>query len=260
MSKIFEFSHSDVIALEDPRECVLLSNDISFGSPDDILCEVIRFPRDMTEHSGVTSVNNFTLAMRLNLAHSIGLGTEAIVPNREDLSIRGTYLRYYTSLTTKLFDKFGIDFHLCPVYGDGNCLYRALSHIIFGNERSHHVLKQCLICEFEANPQHYYNVMGRSGIFSEQDLHSHIDQIRSHGEWGTNTELNMMGALARIDVMSIDATDVDPNNWNIHPVYVHEHLEVPLECDSIYEGQKLGVIYHRIDHQVGMEHFDPFYQ
>ena len=43
-------------------------------------------------------------------------------------------------------------------------------------------------------------------------------------------------------------------------LYVHEHLEVPLECDPIYEGQKLGVIYHRIDHQVGMEHFDPFYQ
>ena len=59
--------------------------------------------------------------------------------------------------------------------------------------------------------------------------------------------------------MSIGATDVDLNNWNIHPVYVQE-LEVPLECDPIYEGQKLGVIYHRIDHQVGMEHFDPFYQ
>ena len=101
MSKIFEFSHSDVIALEDPRECVFLSIDFSFGSPDNILCEVIKFPRDITEHSGVTSENIFTLAMRLNLAHSIGLGTEEIVPNRGDLSIRGTYLRYYTSLTTK---------------------------------------------------------------------------------------------------------------------------------------------------------------
>ena len=70
----------------------------------------------------------------------------------------------------------------------------------------------------------------------------------------------MIGALARIDVVSIDATDVDPNNLNIHPVYIHEHLEVPLECDPIYEGQKLMVIYHRIDHQVGMEHFDLFYQ
>ena len=108
----------------------------------------------MTDHSGIASVIKFTLAMRLNLAQSIGLGTEDILPNREDLSIRGTSLLYYTSLTTKVLDKFGIGFHLCPVYGDGNCLTK-LSHIIFGNERPHHILKQCLICRFEANPQHY---------------------------------------------------------------------------------------------------------
>ena len=99
--------------------------------------------------------------------------------------------------------------------------------------------------------------MGRSGIFSEQDLHSHNRSNQISWRVGTNTELNMFGSLARIDVMSIDATDVDPNDWNIHPVYVHELLEVPLESDPIYEGHKLGVIYHRIDHQVGMEHFDP---
>ena len=88
----------------------------------------------MTDHSGITSVNKFILAMRINLAHSIGLGTEEILPNRKDHSIRGTYLRYYASLTTKLIDKFGIDFHLCPVYGDGKCLHRALSHIILVRE------------------------------------------------------------------------------------------------------------------------------
>ena len=93
VSKIFAFSHSDVIALEDPRKCVLLTNDISFGSTDNLFCDVIRSPRDMTDNSGITSVNNFTLAMRLNLVHSIGPGTQEIVPNREDLFIRGTYLR-----------------------------------------------------------------------------------------------------------------------------------------------------------------------
>ena len=78
----------------------------------------------MTEHSAFTSVNNFTLPMRLNLAHSIGLGAEEILPNREVLSIREHICdNYYTSLTTKLFDKFGIDINLCPVYGVGNCLY-----------------------------------------------------------------------------------------------------------------------------------------
>ena len=94
------------------------------------------------------------------------------------------------------------------------------------------VTRSHIICEFEVNPQVNYNVMGMSGIFSEQDLHPHIDRIRSHSEW------DMIWALARIDVMSIEATDVDPNNWKIHPVYVHEHLEETLECDPIYEGQK----------------------
>ena len=47
----------------------------------------------MTDHSGITLVNNFTPAMRLNLAHSIGLGAEEIQLNWEDLSISGTYLR-----------------------------------------------------------------------------------------------------------------------------------------------------------------------
>ncbi len=207
----------------------------------------------------IASINHFTLAMRCNLAHSIGLGTEAILPNRKDLSIRRTSVHYYSSLNAKLKNKFGNKFHLCPVYGDGNCLYRALSHVIFGNETSHDVLKQCLIGKFEASLQHHPNVMARSGIFSEQDLHDHIDRIRCPNEWGTNTELNMMGALARIDVVSIDATDVDSDNWNIQPVYIHGLLDVPSECDPIYEGQKIGVLYHKIDLLDGMYHFDPFY-
>ena len=102
--------------------------------------------------------------------------------------------------------------------------------------------------------------MGRSDTRSEQDLHFHLDRMKRQNEWGTNNELNMIGVWARIDVMLIDATDVDPNNWNINPVYIHELLEVPLECDPIFESQRLGVIYNRIDHQVGMEHIDPFYQ
>ena len=66
----------------------------------------------------------------------------------------------------------------------------------------------------------------------------------------------MSGALARIDVVSIDATDVDPNSWTLRPVYIHEQLDVPLECDPIYEGRKLGVLNHKLDN---LDHFDLFY-
>ena len=172
---------------------------------------------------------------------------------------RGPILHYYQSLKARLRNKFGPQIYLCPVYGDGNCLYRTLSHVIFGSESSYRVLKHSLISKFKSTPAHFYNVMRRSGIFSEQELIEHMDRVSVLNEWGTNTELNMIGALARINVLSINATDIDPHYWNIQPVYIHEQLEVPLECDPIYDGRKLGVLFHRIHHQIGMEHFDPFY-
>ena len=58
VSKIFEFTHSDVIALEESPECILPSDDISHGSTYNLFCEVIRFPRDMTDHSSIATVNH----------------------------------------------------------------------------------------------------------------------------------------------------------------------------------------------------------
>ena len=56
--------------------------------------------------------------------------------------------------------------------------------------------------------QHHYNVMRKSGILSEQELHEHINSISAPNAWGTNVELNMLAALARIDILLVDCTDV----------------------------------------------------
>ena len=122
-------------------------------------------------------------------------------------------------------------------------LYPTLSHVIFGSESSYRNLKHCLISKFKSIPAHFYNSMRRSAIFSDQELIEHMDRVSVLNEWGTNTELNMIGALAHIDVVSINATVIDPYYWNIQPVYIYEHLEVPLECDLIYDGCKLGVLF-----------------
>ncbi len=53
----------------------------------------------MTGHSEITSINNFTLAMRRNLAQSIGLDQEVILTNRDITTSRGILLHYYDSLT-----------------------------------------------------------------------------------------------------------------------------------------------------------------
>ena len=181
VSKIFEFSQSSVVTLEDPENNAFQSNHVTFESSDVVFDAIIRHP-SMTGHSEIALIKNFTLAMRYNLAQSIGLENEAILPNREDIMSCGPILHYYQSLKARLRNKFGPQMYLCPVYGDGNCLHRTLSHVIFGSESSY-ILKPSLISKFKITPVHFYNVMRRSGIFSNQELIEHMDRVSVLNEW-----------------------------------------------------------------------------
>ena len=67
--------------------------------------------------------------------------------------------------------------------------------------------------------------MRKSGILSEQELHEHINAISAPNAWGTNVELNMLAALAGIDILLVDCTDVNSMNWNILPNYLHNQLD-----------------------------------
>ena len=66
----------------------------------------------------------------------------------------------------------------------------------------HYITRDC--------PEHILNVMNMSGITCEQDLEEHLDQALEN-EWGTHVELTILGALAKIDVLVINATHTDTN-------------------------------------------------
>ena len=53
-------------------------------------------------------------------------------------------------MRTHLQSRFNM--RLVPVIGDGNCLFRALSDIIFGNESEHQNVRISLIHIFEQSP------------------------------------------------------------------------------------------------------------
>ena len=99
--------------------------------------------------------------------------------------------------------------------------------------------------------------MNKLGL-TEQQLLDHLTRMSAPNEWGTDLELRMLGALAGIDVVSINTMDSDCDRWRLDPIYNHT-LTPPVECDPIYQGQKLGILYHQIFYHVGAEHFDPFY-
>ena len=145
------------------------------------------------------------------------------------------------------------------VQPDGNCLYRSLSHIIFGTENCFDILKYNLINSFISSTQHHYNVIHRSGILSEQELHEHIEIITPPNAWGTNVELNMLATLARIDILILDCTDVNSMNWNILPNYIHNQLDIPIECNPIFNAQKVRILHHRLGRLEGNELLDSFF-
>ena len=100
--------------------------------------------------------------------------------------------------------------------------------------------------------------MNKLGL-TEQQLLDHLTRISALNEWGTDLELRMLGALAGIDVISINAMDGYCDRWRLDPIYNYAQLTSPVECDPLYQGQKLGILYHRIFHHVGAEQLDPFY-
>ena len=207
------------------------------------------------------SVNNFSLAMRINLAISIDMARELIIPERSARYniVDKTLHEHYAVIELKLSQIFGRTFYICPVIGDGNCLYRAIYHIIFGTETLFAELNEKLLQKFNNSPEHIMNLLHMSGITCQQDLNEHLNVIKKSNEWGTNVELTILGALAQIDVLIINATHYDPQLWRADNVYLHENLIIPAECSDIYNGNKLGVLLHRLNNCEQQYHFDLFY-
>ena len=197
-----------------------------------------------------------TIPLRQNIAHSIGLYEIPILLIRET---RGALSNYYTSLQAQLTTYFDKNVSVYYVQPDGNCLYRSLSHIIVGTENFFEILEYNLINTFMTSTQHHYNVMRKSGILSEQELHEHINSVSAPNAWGTNVELNMLAALARIDILLVDCTDVNSMNLNILPNNLHNQLDIAIECDPIFNAHKVCILHHRLSRLEGNEHFDSYF-
>ena len=101
--------------------------------------------------------------------------------------------------------------------------------------------------------------MKKSGILNEEDLLRHVLTVSAPNECDKNVELNMLGALSGIDILSVSCTNASSTNWNILPYYLHNNLDIPVESEPNLESQKLCLIHHRLNRVEVKEHFDEFY-
>ena len=95
------------------------------------------------------NANAFTFAMRQSLAQCINLQMVPLRPtNYTGCRISAT--GYYDFMRTNVRDRFNL--RIVPITGDGNCFFRTLSHLIFGDETEHHNICGSLIETFEQSP------------------------------------------------------------------------------------------------------------
>ena len=124
--------------------------DLSFGNPfsdsepdsvpDDTETEG-SLPFSQVQKTGLTesptgSANQFSTIIRNHIAMTLDMELQPILSFRNNRMaiVDSTLQDYYALLEARLSHLFGHNVKLCPVTGDGNCLYRALAHIIFGTE------------------------------------------------------------------------------------------------------------------------------
>ena len=91
-----------------------------------------------------------------------------------------------TNITIRLKTDWQISFlhniFLIPVIADGNCLFRALSNIIFGTESKYESFKPHLFAKFRSSPFHFLNEMNKLGL-TERQLLDHLTCISAPNEW-----------------------------------------------------------------------------
>ena len=199
------------------------------------------------------NANSFTFAMRQSLAQCINLQR---IPLRSTnyTGCRVSATGYYDFMHTNVRDLF--NFRIVPVTGDGNCFFRTLSHIIFGDESEHHNIRGSLIETFEQSP--YVGALCGIQGYNAVTIQQHFSNMRRNYSWGTVNELVMLGILAGINVSYINAADIDPTKWVITDVYNANTLGKP--SDPIYGGRHLVVLFHSINFSGSCcNHYDALY-
>ena len=219
---------------------------------DVITCQVV-IPPPPVSHTAVVGNVTFTYAMRRVLADSINLQHIPIRPT-DYTGARITSTQYYSGLHMNLQARFNL--RLVPVRSDGNCLFRALSHIIFSDESEHNNVHNSLINIFEQSG-YIPTICGLQG-YNELSMQRHLNEMRRDHSWGAVNELIMLGMLAHINVSYVNADNSNELEWVITDVFRESNFGIP--NDPIFEGRTLYVLFHSINCSGSSgNHFDALY-
>ena len=82
---------------------------------------------------------------------------------------------------------------LQPILGDGNCLFRALSYLLFGSEEHHQQVRQTLV---------EFTVINRTVLsnYCLTSIEDHTAHMKYDTVWGTDLEIRAAAAYLRLPI------------------------------------------------------------
>jgi hypothetical protein len=90
--------------------------------------------------------------------------------------------------------------HIVEVSGDGNCLFRAVSHQLYGTDSYHLELRrQCV--------QHMKEHKERFFLFCESDFDKYLATMRIPGTWGSEMEIRALEEITNMFICIYASTD-----------------------------------------------------
>ena len=222
------------------------------GSTQDVILDRVFCPSPIHLVPNELTVNTFTVAMRKELAESINLG---MTPIRPRIYLNHSHLKqYYAYINEKLRQRFNLQ--AIPVGADGNCFFRSLSHIIFGDETEHYNMRANIIETFRNSP--FIGAFCGYQGYNEIALQQHMMDMLPNNTWGTINELIMFGILAGVNVSYVNATDHNPTKWAFIDVYKQSSLDLPM--NPLFQGKSLVLLFHSVNFSgPDGHHYDPLY-
>ncbi|KAH9105246.1 hypothetical protein LEN26_014838 [Aphanomyces euteiches] len=122
-----------------------------------------------------------------------------------------------------------LDYTIVPVEGDGNCLFRSVSHQLYGDDR-HHTLVRKFCMDYMELEKEYFEpfVVGDMAAFLRYVNHKRHDAV-----WGDDPELQ---AICELYDRSAEVFAYDAQVGAKRLRTFHENSERPSICLSFYGG------------------------
>ena len=97
--------------------------------------------------------------------------------------------------------------------GDGNCMFRSLSHQLFGSPTEHYEVRSLLV-GFEAKNCSFFSPLLTE--LNASDIDSYIIQMLRPGTWGTHIELLAAATFFQVPVYILKLSQNQQLKWEVY--------------------------------------------